>query len=141
MKVIFVFVFCLFIFFNVMRTNTNKENYPDTLVTENNSTYSLSGKYKLSLHSGSDNNVQYYYFTISSDNTVLYTSDEKYYKRFTLFLSWDDNADIVWCYSSDIGTYYWVYENGNWEKYTYAHNKGIMQVPNVFRKLRPKYFP
>jgi hypothetical protein len=122
-----------------MCTSKNRENFPDGLVLENNSRYSPSGNYKLTLLvEKDDNNREYYYFTISSyNNDILYTSDEKYYKRHTLFLLWEDNEDIVWCYSGDIGTFYWIYENGFWEKH---YNNPDVEVPEILKKLRPNIF-
>jgi hypothetical protein len=136
-----IYIIYITISINILTANGTRED-SSRLVSENCSKYSPSGKYKLSSFIGTDNNLQYYYFTVSYNNNVVYTSTEKYYRRFTFFLCWDDKEDIIWCYSGDIGAYYWINENDSWNQYTYFSNNGDTNIepPAILRKIRPQFF-
>ena len=131
----------IFLLFLASCKNTEKEYYKKLLVSENNSKNSPSGLYQLSLTLQNDNGQDYHYYsfkiTDNNNNNVMYTSDEKYYRRHTLFLCWDDIEHIVWCYSGDIGTFYWINIENNWVKYPYTYNENI---PKVLRELRSNVF-
>jgi hypothetical protein len=136
-----LFLCCIICLGNVSCFTLNKEKYYDELVTENDSKFSPSGKYNLSLGIDRDENASFYYFTITLDDKIIYICDEKYYRRHTFFLCWDDREDIVWCYSGDIGSYYWINENDEWKKYTfYGENANNVTPPNILKILRPRSF-
>jgi hypothetical protein len=113
-------------------------------VTIENKKQSPSGNFILELKEGDDNGINYYYFIISQTNDeIMYSCSDKFYKRFTYYLSWDDISDIVWCYSGDLGAFYWTAEdNKHWVKHTYFPNeiKNEYAPPEIFRKLRPAFF-
>ncbi|GMO38501.1 MAG: hypothetical protein Ta2B_18110 [Termitinemataceae bacterium] len=115
------------------------------LVLEDDYKISPSGTYKLFLNSNGDERYFTFYITGIDDN-IVFIEKERYYKRFTFFLCWDDNLDIVWCYSGDMGTYFWTNKDDTWEKNDYYMNKRngynppYINPPHILKKLRPKYF-
>jgi hypothetical protein len=146
MKLWIIIIFSCFVIISCACNIKNRENndliFNEKVLTEkNNSKISPSGEYELLLDIGYNKKSPFYYFIIKKNDNVIYTCDEKFYNRHTFFLCWDDISDIVWCYSGDIGTFYWVNENNVWKKYSYF-NENVYNLipPNILNKLRPNYF-
>jgi hypothetical protein len=138
LRTVFFIIFFLGLFSCVSKNKFAK------LVTIENRKLSPSGNFMLELKEGDDNGIKYYYFIIfQTNNGIIYSCSDKFYRRFTYYLSWDDISDIVWCYSGDLGAFYWIFEdNKHWVKHTYFPNKVKNEYtpPEIFRKLRPTFF-
>ena len=142
LKLILIYIINITIFSCV---NINKE-IDNELVTVNHNKISPSGSYELILIY--DNENYYYYFKIlGKNNNMVYINEERFYRRHALFICWDEKEDIVWCYSGDIGTYYWINENNEWKKHAYfteniqyEENENNITPPKIFKKLRPNRF-
>jgi hypothetical protein len=113
------------------------------LVTINNSKVSPSGNFLLELKIEDANDSKYYYFMITDiDKKNIFKCSEKYYLRFAYYLCWDEFNDVVWCYSGDLGAFFWYLDkNGNWIKNVYfSDNSNKNTPPNVLKSLRPNFF-
>jgi hypothetical protein len=47
---------------------------------------------------------------------LLFLDDEKYYKRFAFIVEWQEDDDVLWIYSGDIGDYCLIHKNNKWQK-------------------------
>lgn len=103
---------------------------------------SPSGKYYLKVIEGY-NDVQCYRFEIveKGNDKVVFLSGDCFRARDVNFFMWDDAQDIVWVYSGDIGTFFWVKDAYNqWSKHIYVFGEG-KGVPELLKKLRPQFLP
>lgn len=108
---------------------------PDSPVT------SLSGHFSLNMKSGEHQGVKGFWVSVISlsDNREVFISEEFYRFRDTSFLFWEDN-DVIWLYSGDSGTFFWVKENSTWIKKVYSENKDDVEIPPLLKQLRPNVF-
>jgi hypothetical protein len=84
--------------------------------------------------------AQYQNFVVESiAGASVFRCPDAFSVRHTVFFTWDQ-ADRVWVYSGDVGAFYWqLEENGEWVKGTYRGPPP--DPPQVFKELRPKWFP
>jgi len=76
-----------------------------------------------------------YCVTIFSENKIVYVDPGKYRMRDRFYITWDENRDILWLYSSDIGTYCLFVEKGEWVKKN--DNEVCFEAPQIFLKMYP----
>ena len=74
---------------------------------------SPSGNYEFRIHE-EDTYVQVGVYDTTGN--LLFLDDEKYYKRFRLIVEWQEDDDVLWIYSGDIGTYCIFAENNEWQE-------------------------
>ena len=112
--------------------------------TVGHSAISPSGKYRLDVFL-EESDSRYYFVIVdvkSGEELYKYEGYNGYelYALHTTWFIWDgDNAeeDVVWCYSGDLGLFYWRLEGDNWK----MHNGGIGEyAPVIFKERRPKDF-
>ena len=118
-------------------TSTEADPYHSLL----SSTLSPSGGFTVTLEQFNDGGTRSQRIIIhptgEADNqTVL---DLTLRLRDSNFVSWADTSDILWVYSGDVGTFFWVYENGAWVKNDYKDGMR-KEVPLALKEARPKYF-
>jgi len=71
----------------------------------------------------------------------LFAAQQTFDNHSTTYFLWDD-ADRVWVYSGDIGTYFWEYNSGEselWVQKTYV--KETVPAPDFLKEVRGKYHP
>ena len=68
-----------------------------------------------------------------TEGNLLFMDDEKYYKRFHLIVEWQEDDDILWVYSGDIGVYCIFAKNNEWQKL--SHNKSEQIVGKPPRRI------
>ncbi len=134
-------VFGGFAFYSGSGNNANAN-----LATQSRPLASPSGRYMLHVLPAAhprEPGVAYQSFQIrrkdapSSEAPVLSATDI-FRARDTTYFLWDD-ADRVWVYSGDIGTFYWEQDAaGTWRKQ--SHPSGTAPVPPLLKQLRPKVF-
>ncbi len=75
---------------------------------------SPSDKYEYMKVYGKDN-ARYYKILIvnKDDENKCFLIDSFFYVRFSSKISWGDK-DTLWINSSDIGVFYWIFENDRW---------------------------
>lgn len=73
-----------------------------------------------------------------ADNELLYEPEEYFSVQSTNFFLWDD-ADRVWVYSGDLGTFFWEYDDVSrkWIKFTYADSE--VSAPDFLKSVRPRW--
>lgn len=128
---------------NVNNPENNEEDnmLVNQIVTEANPVMSPSGLYILEMLVKDADGVSSFNFLIkdsNSDSEIL-TCEEYYRLRDVTYLLWGD-ADTVWVYSGDVGTFYWEKSADGWEKKSYAENKGNIEVPQLLQELKPTYY-
>jgi len=74
-----------------------------------------------------------YCVRIFDGDGIVYIDPEKYRTRDVLYITWDENKDILWLYSSDIGTYCIFFENGEWVKKHYKECD--FDLPLIFHRF------
>lgn len=102
---------------------------------------SPSGKFQLSVLV--DRSAGYQRFVIHSrnrtDGTPLFTCPDSFSIHHTTFFLWDQ-ADRVWVYSGDVGTFFWEHAaDGAWNRSTYADSN--VAAPAFLKRERPQQFP
>lgn len=128
-KLLNIFLIIILLFCCCKKHDNKVYIYDDPLV-------SPSGKYILEILNGYNGIVHYKRFNISSiedrsNPKVIYCSTDTYRINDKLYFAWDDNEDIVWVYSSDIGTFYWSRVDENeWCK----QEKGSKEYPNSLKR-------
>lgn len=117
------------------------------LATQSRPLSSPSGRYVLHVLPAShprEPDVAYQRFQIQrkdapTGETPVLSPAEIFRARDTTYFLWDD-ADRVWVYSGDIGTFYWEQDTGGmWRKHTHGKD-GTAPVPPLLKKLRPQVF-
>lgn len=134
----------ILILINIMcLTGCNRDdvnNNTDTVICAYDSPMvSPSGKYLLEILNGYNGVVHYKRFNISSlekkyDPEVIYCSKDTFRIRDELYFTWDDEKDVVWVFSGDVGAFYWEENDSEWVKY----EKGKKEYPNNLKKLLEK---
>ena len=83
-----------------------------------------------------------YYVKIFSNSKIVYVDSEKYRMRDRFHITWDENRDILWIYSSDIGTFCLFIEDGEWVRKYYLDclGKGF-DLPKIFLEMYPNSHP
>ena len=103
---------------------------------------SFSNNYEAILEEFDDNGVKSYrlYITdINNTDTTKYEADIIFRARDKNYIFWADNEDTLWCYSGDVGTYFWIIKNDSWEKKSYFENKDKI-VPQALKEARPNKY-
>lgn len=102
---------------------------------------SQSGKYEAVIEAFDDDGVRSFKLFISdiNNNDSPYEADITFRTRDRNYVFWADEEDILWCYSGDIGTYFWLKENGTWTKKIYADNPEAI-VPQALKEARPNKY-
>ncbi len=97
---------------------------------------SPSGKYILHIMTAGDSKPVALLFEIRAENgELVFRSDEVFYARHTTYFLWD-NADRVWVYSGDTGTFFWEQKGGEWKKYCYVDED--VAAPLFLKEKRPR---
>ena len=60
---------------------------------------------------------------------TTYLADEYFRKRDRFYLNWDESHDIVWVYSGGKGCFCWIYQEGEWDKHTFAEAQTMSLTP------------
>lgn len=114
---------------------------PEEVATAEKAAVSPSGNYLLVVVAGQDGTVRFQSFQIlDRSGDTLYMSEERFTARHTTYFLWDE-ADRVWVYSGDIGTYFWEYNSTTeqWEQHAYV-DSGV-PAPEFLKRERPEYHP
>ena len=139
---IFIIIFIMIGCKSMAKDNSNNQIDLSKLASLDNPVISPSGKYILILEEKTDGKLNYYIFKIQiNDSTkkIIFTLDEKIFrKRDMNYICWD-SSDWIWGYSGDVGVYYWSEMNMQWVKNVYLKEKQI-QPPDILVKLRPNSF-
>ena len=100
---------------------------------------SPSGNYEAVIEKFDDNGVRSYRLYIADVNNTdtRYEAELVFRARDKNYVFWADEEDILWGYSGDVGTFFWVIEDGSWVKKSYADNPGA-KVPQALKEARPK---
>ena len=124
-----------------IQNTKNDDSNAILFLSVNNPLLSPSGEFLASIENIISNDINCYSLNIDEmkENGVKYTSDIILRKRDTNLIIWDDNEDILWCYNSDLGTYYLQNVNGIWCKYSYINNVKN-NVPQALIDARPNIF-
>jgi hypothetical protein len=105
---------------------------------------SPSGEYALVLDEKSGEKFHYYAVSIlDKAGGVACLCPEKFLTRHSLFLCWADDADVAWCYSGDLGIFYWSRDAaGTWRESAYKIDGGPggVKPPIALKSLRPSFF-
>ena len=102
--------------------------------------FSPSGNYKAVIDRFEDNGVRAYKVEIVDVKDFdTYEVDILFRARDRNYVFWADEDDILWGYSGDVGTYFWLKENGFWIKKTYADNPNAV-VPQALKDARPNKY-
>jgi len=139
---IILILFSVIILFGCVRAELIKTTNQKELLNDLSSDLliSPSGKYKFVLQEFDNNGIKSYTLRIiKNDNKDLTELDIIFRARDNNYVCWADNDDILWCYSGDIGSYYWIYDNNMWNKKSYAEDKNV-KVPKLLLDLRPDAF-
>ena len=129
-------------------TSCIKDNGGETIMKQNGSLANLayplssySGNYEAILEEFDDNGVKSYRLYISNVNKIdpKYEVDLIFRARDRNYIFWADNDDILWSYSGDIGTFFWIKEDGYWNKKAYADNPNA-NVPKELKDARPNKY-
>ena len=114
------------------------------MVTDKNSTISLSGKYKLEKVIDVIDEVNSFSFRIldAGNDSIIYQSEDYYRTRDGHLLLWGDD-DMVWVYSGDLGVFCWENEDGKdgptWvQKDYYQIKEENINLPEVFIEMFPR---
>ena len=98
---------------------------------------SPSGKYQIEILNGYNGIIHYKRFNIASlenksDPEIIYCSTDTFRNRDRTYFVWEDNKDIVWVYSGDVGAFYWeLNDQGEWIKY----EQGDKEYPMSLKSL------
>ena len=116
--------------------------YSDLFANPNQFLLSPSGNYKADIEDFDDDGVKsyrLYIIDIRNDGTLKYEVDFIFRARDKNFIFWADEADVLWVYSGDTGTYFWINNNDIWIKKSYADNQEA-KVPQALKDVRPNIF-
>ena len=69
-----------------------------------------------------------------TEGNLLFMDDEKYYKRFHLIVEWQEDDDILWVYSGDIGVYCIFAKNNEWQKLSDKSEQIVGKPPRRIAK-------
>ena len=102
---------------------------------------SPSTQYEAVIEKFDDNGVRSYKIFIVDVNGIdsMYEADLIFRARDRNYAFWADEEDVLWGYSGDAGTFYWVKENGSWVKKAYADNPEAI-VPQSLKDARPNKY-
>jgi hypothetical protein len=101
---------------------------------------SYSGKYEATIEEFDDAGVNSYKLYIcDADYDIKYEADMIFRARDKNYILWADDEDILWVYSGDVGTFFWIKDDVSWVKKSYADN-GDARVPKALKEARPKYY-
>ena len=70
---------------------------------------------------------------------LLFLDDEKYYKRFAFIVEWQEDDDILWIYSGDIGDYCLIHKNNKWQKVLCDSEQIVGKPPKRIAKKLSSY--
>jgi hypothetical protein len=105
---------------------------------------SPSGNFSLALdEKGGGGSHRYAVSIHDGTGAVVLACPGKFFTRHTLFLCWADGEDIAWCYSGDLGAFFWARDAaGAWREgiYEVGVDGGGAEPPDVLKKLRPSFF-
>lgn len=96
---------------------------------------SPSGKYSYLVE---NKDVNYAVF-IYKNNDLIFSDTQLYRRQDRFFITWHEEHDILWLYSGDIGTYYFYFENGKWNRGTFSDSrmKGT-DIPLALKNAVPR---
>ena len=103
---------------------------------------SFSGSYEAIIEEFDDNGVKsfkLYIMDVNNNEKAKYTADLVFRARDKNYVFWADEEDILWGYSGDVGTYFWINEDGVWVQKAYANNPNAI-VPQMLKDARPNLF-
>jgi hypothetical protein len=82
------------------------------------------GNYEAVIESFDNNGVRSYKVLIVdiNDRASEYELDIIFRARDRNLLAWADDEEVLWAYSGDVGTFFWVWEEASWVKKSYAQN-------------------
>ncbi len=119
-----------------------KENMnSNQLATPEHPQISPSGKYLLQVINSFESGLnceKFQILEITKQHRIIFKSKDCFRTRDTLFFLWD-NDDRVWVYSGDVGTFFWVDEDGQWVKHTYVQEN--VSAPDFLKRTRPEDHP
>jgi hypothetical protein len=79
-----------------------------------------------------------YQVEIYKIDEICYTDPEMYRMRDRFYITWDMEKDIIWVYSSDVGTYFFYFEN-KWIKREYKYYNYVVddgsEIPQIIKEL------
>ena len=116
-------------------------NLPEEVATAEKAAVSPSGKYLLVIVAGQDGAVRFQSFQIlDRSGDTLYMSAKRFTARHTTYFLWDD-ADRIWVYSGDVGTYFWEYDptTAQWEEHAYVDSN--VPAPEFLKREMPGRYP
>ncbi len=65
---------------------------------------------------------------------LLFFDDEKYYKRFDLIVEWQEDDDVLWICSGDVGLFCIIHEDGKWQKLPHGSEQIVGKPPRRIAK-------
>jgi len=89
----------------------------DRFCTENNSIISSSGEF-VAEHKDVPSEFGFRIRILDKSGNNIYVCDSLFLNRFSNFILWADDEDVLWGYNGDTGIYCWAFEDGRWKKYT-----------------------
>lgn len=121
-------------------TERGNETMPVDVATTETSLQSPSGRYLLHVNEVDVGNDTMQFFDIQlPDGSVVFTAAEQYSKRHRTFFVWDE-ADRVWVYSGDVGTYVWTNQGDPAQWSVQSYRESGLPAPQVLKDLRPGYY-
>ncbi len=97
---------------------------------------SPSGKYILHVMAARNSKPVALFFEIRAKNgELVFRSTDLFYAHHMTYFLWD-NADRVWVYSGDVGTFFWEQKGGEWKKYSYVDED--VAAPLFLKEKRPR---
>ncbi len=118
----------------------NESTYPNEVATLNKSATSPTGNHQLAITVPDPEKEYMLSFEIKNQNDeVVFVPELIFNNQSVTFFLWDE-AERVWVYSGDIGTFFWQLDepSGEWEMFTYAQEN--VEAPQFLKDVRPKRF-
>jgi len=102
---------------------------------------SPSGVYEAIIEEFNNSGVNSYKLYIANTiyNDHKFETELTFRRRDRNFVFWADEDDILWAYSSDIGTFFWVKEHDSWVEKAFFENRDA-KVPQALREVLPHRF-
>lgn len=112
----------------------------DFVATPEKPALSPSGKFILAVLPADDEKVHAYRFQIRDPmDHPLFTSQDRFMARHRTYFLWDQ-ADRIWVYSGDVGTFFWELKNDTaWEKRSWVDNRQVIDVPAFLKKTIKRF--
>ncbi len=118
--------------------NTSRDSeLPKEVAEVGHPASSPSGKYELHVIADKTKKPTELSFEVKTKNgDVVFHSTDAFSDRHMTYFLWDE-ADRVWVYSGDLGTFFWEQNQNNWQKYAYVDEE--VSAPKFLKEQRPRW--